>query len=141
MANSGSSSTVSNNPQQLYCYCGYLAKESVAKTDTNYGRRFLGCQMYGTKRKCHFFKWRDEEFPARAMYVIRKLVKDNMRLEVDNMKLNEAVIQHQMEAQKLKEKFDQELGQKREGFVVNSVMIFMLAICMLGFAVLYVVLG
>lgn len=104
MSNSSSSSSAMSNSQQMVCYCGHLVKESTAQTEFNYGRRFWGCPMYATKSKCNFFRWRDDEYSARDIYVIRKLLKEKKRVELENEKLQESVTLYQIQNEALKVK-------------------------------------
>lgn len=137
MSNSSASSSMSNNGQQLMCYCGYLAKESTAKTELNYGRRFWGCPAYATKKGCNFFMWKDQEFCARASYVIRKLLKDKLRLELDNEKLQQN-IERQYEVGTCEEK-GQEKFEKQPKCLIRWLMAGLTVLVALG--VVFVVTG
>ena len=85
------SSSASTNSHQVMCYCGLAAKESTAHTENNYGRRFYGCRLYGLPTKCNYFLWRDEAHNRRAIYVIKKLIREKERLEAEKSKLELAV--------------------------------------------------
>lgn len=88
---SSSSSSSMYHPVQMFCYCGYPAKESTAHPASNYGRRFLGCFVYGVEDKhCSFFSWKDESFDPRAKRVLNKVVKENEVSEYKMRKLHDS---------------------------------------------------
>ena len=98
-----SSSVSSASAEQMVCHCGLQAKESMADTERNYGRRFYGCPHYGSPRKCNFFVWRDEEYSGRAIHVINKLVKEKEKLEGETSQLWDCCTSKKMETERMRE--------------------------------------
>ncbi|KAJ1691576.1 hypothetical protein LUZ63_015731 [Rhynchospora breviuscula] len=57
------------------CHCNELAVLKTAWTDSNPGRRFLGCRNYEISRSCGYFFWYDAPVQDRAKVVINGLLR------------------------------------------------------------------
>lgn len=68
------------NPR--FCYCGMLGKINTSWTDSNPGRRFIGCERYGGKNACGYFVWVDPPMCERSKAVIPGLIRSLARHEV-----------------------------------------------------------
>ncbi|XP_058194354.1 uncharacterized protein LOC131311052 [Rhododendron vialii] len=64
-----------------FCYCGKVGKTTTSWTDSNPGRRFIGCERYGKDGACGFFVWVDPPMCARSRVVIPGLLRSIGRLE------------------------------------------------------------
>ncbi|RAL46964.1 hypothetical protein DM860_016598 [Cuscuta australis] len=81
-------STVSSNSSfrralVYYCRCREPVVWKTSWTDSNPGRRFVGCLNYGTPKFCQFMEWRDPEVHPRYRDVILGLLRkaENIREE------------------------------------------------------------
>ena len=58
--------------REMYCPCGFLPVQRTSWTESNYGRRFLGC-VYGAKG-CNFFRWVDPPTCSRCCSMVPGLL-------------------------------------------------------------------
>ncbi|KAI8574204.1 hypothetical protein RHMOL_Rhmol01G0336600 [Rhododendron molle] len=59
---------------QFY-YCRKVGKITCSWTDSNPGRRFIGCERYGEKGACGYFVWVDPPMCERSKVVIFGLLR------------------------------------------------------------------
>ncbi|KAG5525179.1 hypothetical protein RHGRI_031753 [Rhododendron griersonianum] len=71
-----------------FCYCGKVGKTTTSWTDSNPGRRFIGCESYGKAGACGYFEWVDPPMCARSRVVIPGLIRSNGRLEAQLKRQN-----------------------------------------------------
>ncbi|CAI0446328.1 unnamed protein product, partial [Linum tenue] len=66
------------------CRCGEAEVLRTSWTDGNPGRRFYGCNNYGTSGACNFFRWVDPILDEPMKQAIRGLHKRIVALERRN---------------------------------------------------------
>ncbi|KAM7517495.1 hypothetical protein LguiB_016457 [Lonicera macranthoides] len=59
----------------ILCNCGLPVVVRASWTDSNMGRRFRGCQLFGAEVGCGFFRWVDPPMCARALQIILGLLR------------------------------------------------------------------
>ncbi|KAL5577050.1 hypothetical protein UlMin_018749 [Ulmus minor] len=64
------------------CFCGRNLRCFTSWTDSNPGRRFLGCPNFRGEVKCGFFRWYDPPICARSKMVIPGLLRRIQELEM-----------------------------------------------------------
>ncbi|KAB2097170.1 hypothetical protein ERO13_A01G145614v2 [Gossypium hirsutum] len=67
----------------LECSCGDLAKLIMSWSNDNPGRRFFGCNKFGSRfrKPCRFFSWFDPSLTPRSRMVLLGLLKKLRTLE------------------------------------------------------------
>ncbi|KAM7511120.1 hypothetical protein LguiB_009995 [Lonicera macranthoides] len=63
------------------CFCGYPSILKTSWTDSNPGRRFLGCSRFGSQHGCGFFLWIDPPMCARSLQIISGLLRRTSNLQ------------------------------------------------------------
>ncbi|KAB2053940.1 hypothetical protein ES319_A12G220900v1 [Gossypium barbadense] len=65
------------------CYCGNLAKLNMYWSNDNPGRRFFGCNKFGSRfqKPYQFFSWFDPPFTPRSRIMLLGLLKKVRTLE------------------------------------------------------------
>ncbi|GKE04149.1 zinc finger, GRF-type containing protein [Tanacetum coccineum] len=71
------------------CFCGLPAVTRTSWTDTNPGRKFLGCPQIEGQR-CIYFGWLDPPMYQRDMLIISGLLRARNGMEADMMVLVQA---------------------------------------------------
>ncbi|GJU04129.1 GRF zinc finger protein [Tanacetum coccineum] len=82
------------NRVQVWCECGDLCGKWTSWTQTNPGRRFLGCPNYKAAKKCDFFHWWDEDvsvecYKARVLELEKKMNQEHIDFENKKLKMKE----------------------------------------------------
>ncbi|KAH7859807.1 hypothetical protein Vadar_005727 [Vaccinium darrowii] len=75
------SSATSGIPGQTLCYCNHLGVLRTSWTDSNPGRRFIGCHKWQEAHGCGFFVWFDPPMCERSKMVIPRLLRTLRRVE------------------------------------------------------------
>ncbi|KAG4166904.1 hypothetical protein ERO13_A13G164050v2 [Gossypium hirsutum] len=65
------------------CFCGDPAKLSMSWSNDKLGRRFFGCNKFGSRfrKPCRFFSWFDPPLTPRSRMVLLGLLKKLRTLE------------------------------------------------------------
>ncbi|KAH7853519.1 hypothetical protein Vadar_003515 [Vaccinium darrowii] len=72
--------------EQTMCYCNKMGKMRTSWTDSNPGRRFIGCEKWKLTKEdsgCGFFVWYDRLMCARSKMIIPGLLRTLRRTEVE----------------------------------------------------------
>ncbi|WOH00834.1 hypothetical protein DCAR_0520210 [Daucus carota subsp. sativus] len=78
-----------------YCRCGRQAVQRTAWTESNAGRRFVGC--VGGRSGCNYFRWIDEPMCLQGRVVIYGL-RERVRALEEEMAQNASLREEALEA-------------------------------------------
>ncbi|KAJ1380868.1 hypothetical protein SESBI_45676 [Sesbania bispinosa] len=136
LGNSGVVSSTTKNEDLETCRCGIRSKLQASWTETNPGRRFIGCGKYdGSSIHCGFFCWYNPPTPKFAGKVIIGLLKKNEKLKAKNEEfafLVQKLEQQEKEEKNLSvEKIEQHKTMSwKERIMFCVILIVLIAICL-----------